>query len=80
NTLNIRWRVFWQGIAGLMGELGFTEMPDRTAVDRWRHIQVQGWPEMHAIAAQRYDEHDISLAFSASEEMKVYGDPLYSVV
>ncbi|MGO6667438.1 questin oxidase family protein [Rhizobium ruizarguesonis] len=79
-TLHRMLRVFWQGIAGLMGELGFPEMPDRTAVDRWRHIQVPDWPEMHAIAAQSYDEHDISLAFSASEEMKVYGDPLYRVV
>ncbi|NEI66405.1 questin oxidase family protein [Rhizobium leguminosarum] len=79
-TLYRMLRVFWQGIAALMGELGFPHMPDRAAVDRWRLIHVPDWPEMHAIAAQSYDEHDISLAFSASEEMKVYSDPLYRVV
>ncbi|KQS71722.1 hypothetical protein ASG39_20945 [Rhizobium sp. Leaf371] len=79
-TLHRMLRVFWQGIAALMGELGFPEMPDAAAVDRWRQIQGPDWPEMHAIAAQSYDEHDISLAFSASEEMKIYGDPLYRVV
>ena len=73
-------RVFWQGIAALMGELSFPEMPDKVVVDRWRAYQVPDWSEIHAIAAQSYDEHDISLAFSASEEMKVYGDPLYRVV
>jgi hypothetical protein len=26
------------------------------------------------------DEHDISLAFSAHEEWKFYGDPLYKLV
>ncbi|MBP1860331.1 questin oxidase family protein [Rhizobium herbae] len=79
-TLHRMLRVFWQGIAALMGELGFPAMPNAAVVDRWRHIQVPDWPAMHAIAAQSYDEHDISLAFSASEEMKVYGDPLYRVV
>lgn len=79
-TLHRMLRVFWQGIAALMGELGFPEMPDRAAIERWRHIQVPDWPGLHAVAAQSYDEHDISLAFSASEEMKVYGDPLYRVV
>lgn len=79
-TLHRMLRVFWQGIAALMGELGFPEMPDREAVDRWRHIKVPDWSEIHAIAAQSYDEHDISLAFSACEEMKIYGDPLYRVV
>ncbi|QXZ81189.1 MULTISPECIES: questin oxidase family protein [Rhizobium] len=73
-------RVFWQGIAALMGELGFPEIPEASQLDRWRHIEVPDWPELHAIAARSYDEHDISLAFSASEEMKVYGDPLYRVV
>ncbi|WFR99203.1 questin oxidase family protein [Rhizobium tumorigenes] len=79
-TLQRMLRVFWQGIAGLMGELGFPNLPDRATVDRWRHIQVPDWAELHAIAAQSFDEHDISLAFSASDEMKVYGDPLYRVV
>ncbi|MDJ1637657.1 questin oxidase family protein [Rhizobium rhizogenes] len=79
-TLYRMLRVFWQGIAALMGELGFPEIPDKVVVDRWRNIPAPDWSEIHAIAAQSYDEHDISLAFSASEEMKVYGDPLYRVV
>ncbi len=73
-------RVFWQGIAALMGELGFPELPDSATVDRWRHLEAPDWPQLFAVAAQSYDEHDISLTFSASEEMKVYGDPLYRVV
>lgn len=73
-------RVFWQAIAALMGELGFPVLPDAVTVERWRYLAAPDWPEIFAAAAESYDEHDISLAFSASEEMKIYGDPLYRVV
>jgi hypothetical protein len=78
-TLHLMLRSFWQGIAALMGELGFPELPATETVERWRHLPAPGWPEIFKAAAMSYDEHDISLAFSASEEMKVYGDPLYRV-
>jgi hypothetical protein len=73
-------RHFWQGIAGLVGELGFPTLPSAATVDRWRRLAAPGWSELQRIAARSLDEHDISLAFSACEEMKVYGDPLYQVV
>ncbi|PYE32231.1 MULTISPECIES: questin oxidase family protein [unclassified Rhizobium] len=79
-TTDTMLRVFWQGIAALMGELGFPVLPEASALDRWRHLPAPGWADIHAAAAESYDEHDISLAFSAFEEMAAYGDPLYRVV
>lgn len=73
-------RHFWQGIAGLVGELGFPQLPSSETLQRWRGIETPDWPDLQRIAAKSLDEHDISLAFSAHEEMKAYGDPLYKVV
>ena len=70
-------RHFWQCIAALMGEMRFPVLPDTATLDRWRDLPAPGWDEIEAAAARSYDEHDISLTFSAREEMKVYGDPLY---
>lgn len=72
-------RAFWQCIAALMGEMQFPVMPASQAVEKWRALPVPDWEAIKAAAAQSYDEHDISLVFSASEEMKVYGDPLYQL-
>ena len=47
--------------------------------DRWRQLPAPDWPEIRAAAALSYDEHDLSLTFSAEEEEKVYGDPLYKL-
>lgn len=79
-TFFLMLRHFWQGIAGLVGELGFPELPSSETLDRWRSIETPDWPDLQRIAAKSLDEHDISLAFSAHEEMKAYGDPLYRVV
>lgn len=73
-------RVFWQGVAGLSGELGFPTLPDAATVARWRALPAPTWAEIHAAAAASYDEHDISLVFSAREEEAAWGDPLYRVV
>lgn len=78
-TLDVMLRVFWQAIAALMPEMGFPVLPDEATVERWRRIHAPGWDEIHAAAATSFDEHDISFAFSAFEEMTVYGDPLYRV-
>ena len=72
-------RHFWQGVAGLVGELGFPRLPDAATLAHWRALPAPDWPELHAAARESFDEHDISLAFSAHEEMKAYGDPLYRV-
>lgn len=72
-------RHFWQAIGGVMGEMRFPVLPDVATLDRWRQLPVPGWDEIKAAAALSYDEHDISLVFSASEEMKIYGDPLYQL-
>ncbi|XUY28958.1 questin oxidase family protein [Agrobacterium sp. rho-8.1] len=73
-------RVFWQAIAALLPELGFPQVPEDETVQRWREAYAPKWIEIHSAAAVSYDEHDISIAFSASEDMKFYGDPLYRVV
>lgn len=78
-VLQLMLRVFWQGVAALSGELGFPSLPDPDTVERWRRLPVPDWPEIRAAAAASFDEHDISLVFSAGAEMAVYGDPLYRV-
>ena len=40
-------------------------------------MRLPDWPEIYREAITRDDEHDLSLSFSASEEFKRYGDPLY---
>ncbi|MDM9627876.1 questin oxidase family protein [Rhizobium sp. S152] len=72
-------RSFWQCIAALMGEMQFPLMPDPQDVEKWRALPVPDWETIKAAAAASYDEHDISLVFSANEEMKIYGDPLYQL-
>ncbi|MDQ0456843.1 questin oxidase family protein [Rhizobium paknamense] len=78
-TLETMLRVFWQAIAALMPEMGFPVLPDEAVIERWRGLDAPDWADIHAAAAASFDEHDISLAFSASEEMVIYGDPLYRV-
>jgi hypothetical protein len=68
---------FWQCVAGLMGEMHFPTLPDAETLDGWRTLPTPDWPDIFAAARRSYDEHDLSLVFSASEEMKIYGDPLY---
>ena len=72
-------RHFWQGIAGLVGELGFPALPDAATLQRWRSLPAPDWPALQAAAAESFDEHDISLAYSAQAEFQHYGDPLYRV-
>lgn len=78
-TPDVMLRHFWQCIASLLGEMRFPALPDAETLERWRQLPVPSWDEIKAAAAKSYDEHDISIAFSASEEMKVYGDPLYQL-
>lgn len=79
STLDLMLRVFWQAIAALLPELGFPTLPTDEVVQRWRALKTPDWSNIHAAARQSFDEHDISIAFSAHEEMALYGDPLYRV-
>lgn len=70
-------RHFWQCVSALMGEMRFPVMPSEQALQKWREFPAPAWSTIFEAARQSNDEHDLSLVFSASEEEKVYGDPLY---
>lgn len=73
-------RHFWQAIAALYPKIGFPDLPSTEMLESWRKGPCPDWPEIRAVAARSDDEHDLSLTFSALEEWKAYGDPLYKVV
>ncbi len=79
-TFGVMERHFWQAVAGVMGEMDFPRIPDAEELAEWRQIKTPDWPEIKAAAVSSNDEHDLSLTFSASEEQKIYGDPLYTLV
>jgi hypothetical protein len=70
-------RHFWQAIAALYPKIGFPDLPSAEALEAWRRTPVPDWPEIKAAALRSDDEHDLSLVFSAFEEWKAYGEPLY---
>ena len=70
-------RYFWQAIASLVPKIGFPQLPGGEQLAAWRAARLPDWPEILGEAVTRDDEHDLSLCFSASEEFKHYGDPLY---
>jgi hypothetical protein len=70
-------RYFWQTIASLVPKIGFPKLPSAEQLDAWRAMPLPDWPEIFREAVTHDDEHDLSLSFSASEEFKRYGDPLY---
>jgi hypothetical protein len=70
-------RYFWQAIAALVPKIGFPHLPSADELEEWRRMRLPDWPEIFRQAVTRDDEHDLSLSFSASEEFKRYGDPLY---
>ena len=73
-------RCFWQSVAALVPSIGFPALPDPEQLDAMRRLPCPDWPLIKRTAIASDDEHDVSLVFSASEEDKVYGDPLYRVV
>jgi len=70
-------RYFWQAIAALVPKMGFPAFPSADELEAWRRTPLPDWPDIFSVALQRDDEHDLSLAFSASDEFKHYGDRLY---
>jgi hypothetical protein len=77
---NLLLRHFWQAIAALYPKIGFRDPPSAETLETWRRVPCPDWPEIRAAAVKCDDEHDLSLTFSAWEEWKVYGDPLYRFV
>jgi hypothetical protein len=73
-------RYFWQAIAALYPKIGFPDLPPAEMLERWRTSPCPDWPEIRRAAVKCDDEHDLSLTFSAWEEWKFYGDPLYRYV
>jgi len=73
-------RYFWQAIAALYPKIGFPDLPSAEQLGEWRRAPAPEWPEIKATAVRSDDEHDISLTFSAFEEWKFTGDPLYRFV
>jgi hypothetical protein len=70
-------RHFWQAIAALVPKIGFPSLPAEDQLEAWRRTRLPDWPGIFCEAITRDDEHDLSLSFSASEEFKRTGDPLY---
>ena len=73
-------RYFWQAVASVVPKMGFPVPPAPEQLDAWRRGALPDWPEIFAQAVTHDDEHDLSLTFSASEEFRFYGDPLYKYV
>ena len=70
-------RYFWQAIAALAPKIDPPSLPGADQLEAWRRMSLPDWSEILREAITRDDEHDLSLSFSASEEFKLYGDPLY---
>lgn len=71
---------FWEVVMALYAKIGMPELPSAAQLDGWRQQAVPPDSEIAAAAVGSDDEHDHSLVFSALEEFKVHGDPLYRVV
>jgi hypothetical protein len=70
-------RYFWQAIAAVAPKIGSPVLPSPDELEAWRRMPLPDWPDIYREAVTRDDEHDLSLTFSAGEEFKHYGDPLY---
>jgi hypothetical protein len=71
-------RYFWQAVATLVPKIGFPTLPSADQLEQWRRMPLPDWPQIFRVAIASDDEHDLSLSFSAGEEFKRYGDPLYT--
>jgi hypothetical protein len=73
-------RYLWQAVAALVPKMGFPAIPSEDQLEQRRRLPLPEWNEIFREAVTHDDEHDLSLSFSASEEFKLYGDPLYKYV
>lgn len=70
-------RHYWRAIAAVYPKMGMPPLPSAETLETMRTAACPPWPEITAAAIASDDEHDVSLVFSAREEERVYGDPLY---
>jgi hypothetical protein len=73
-------RHFWQAIAALYHKMECPSPLSPEEAARQRALQVPEWDIIAAAACRSDEEHDISLVWSAREEFRHRGDPLYQVV
>jgi hypothetical protein len=73
-------RYLWQAVVALVPKMGFPVVPTDDELAHRRRASLPEWREIFSEAVTHDDEHDLSLTFSAAEEFKVYGDPLYKYV
>ncbi|MGZ2506276.1 hypothetical protein ACVINI_006822 [Rhizobium beringeri] len=71
---------FWEVVLSLYTKIGMPDLPSAEMLDAWRKLQVPPDEAIAAAAVASDDEHDHSLVFSALEEYRHTGDPLYRVV
>ncbi len=61
----------------LMPKMGMPDIPEPAQMACWRQTTVPSWAAIAAAAVASDDEHDHSLVFSAREEWRYTGDPIY---
>lgn len=71
---------WWEVVMSLYAKIGMPDLPDAATLAAWRALPVPSDAAIAAAAVASDDEHDHSLVFSAFEEFRVFGDPLYKVV
>ena len=71
---------WWEVVMSLYAKIGMPELPNAATIAAWRALPVPPDTDIAAAAIASDDEHDHSLVFSAFEEFKLTGDPLYKVV
>lgn len=71
---------FWEVVLALYPKIGMPDLPDAEALEAMRRLPTPTDAEIAAAAVASNDEHDHSLTFSAFEEYRLTGDPLYRVV
>lgn len=71
---------WWEVVMSLYAKIGMPDLPDPALLDQWRTLVPPSDAAIAAAAVASDDEHDHSLVFSALEEFRVTGDPLYRVV
>lgn len=71
---------FWEVVLSLYPKIGMPPLPDQQWLARQRQLPVPPDSAIAAAAVASNDEHDHSLVFSALEEFRFTGDPLYRVL
>jgi hypothetical protein len=71
---------FWEVVLSLYPKIGMPTLPDAQWLAEQRQLPVPPDSVIAAAAVASNDEHDHSLVFSALEEFRFTGDPLYRVL